>query len=101
MVTAHLLDFMTTVSSLLTSTVPKVKYNMLVLNYVQFLATIAERPSQKHLFENHASLAKSRRLFLETSSLKVTISGTWENVQVILNIRNQSFTLGDMLHVIC
>ena len=101
MIAAHLLDFMTTVRSLLTSTVAKVKYDLLVLNSIRLLATIAKRPSQKHLFENDSSLANITEIFSGTSSLEVTISETWENLQVTLNMRNQSFTLNEMLHVIC
>ncbi|KAK6166863.1 hypothetical protein SNE40_023474 [Patella caerulea] len=54
---AHLPNFVTSTWNLLTSTGQEVKYDLLVSNAIQFLASVAERPSYKHLFEDPGTLA--------------------------------------------
>lgn len=49
--------FVTAIWNLLISTGLQVKYDDLVSNAIQFLASVAERPSYKHLFEDPATLA--------------------------------------------
>lgn len=48
----HLPGFVTAIWSLLVSTGQEVKFDMLVSNAIQFLASVAERPSYKSLFED-------------------------------------------------
>ncbi|XP_052087731.1 exportin-2-like isoform X2 [Mytilus californianus] len=50
-------SFVTAIWNLLTSTGQQVKYDMLVSNAIQFLASVAERPSYKSLFEDPSTLA--------------------------------------------
>jgi exportin-2 (importin alpha re-exporter) len=52
----HLPTFVTAVWHLLINTGSEVKYDLLVSNAIQFLASVAERPGYKHLFENHDTL---------------------------------------------
>ncbi|XP_052777226.1 exportin-2-like [Mya arenaria] len=52
----HLPGFVTAIWSLLVSTGHEVKYDLLVSNAIQFLASVAERPAYKHLFENLETL---------------------------------------------
>ncbi|ESP05357.1 hypothetical protein LOTGIDRAFT_205558 [Lottia gigantea] len=54
---AHLPSFVTSTWNLLTSTGQQVKYDLLVSNAIQFLASVAERPAYKHLFEDPGTLA--------------------------------------------
>ncbi|XP_041358734.1 exportin-2-like [Gigantopelta aegis] len=53
----HLPQFVTAIWGLLTSTGQQVKYDLLVSNAIQFLASVAERPSYKSLFEDPSTLA--------------------------------------------
>lgn len=53
----YLPDFVTAIWHLLLSTGPQVKYDMLVSNAIQFLASVADRPHNKHLFEEEAVLS--------------------------------------------
>ncbi|KAK2157652.1 hypothetical protein LSH36_187g00016 [Paralvinella palmiformis] len=53
----HLPIFVTDVWNLLINTGPSVKYDLLVSNAIQFLASVAERPGYKHLFEDPSTLA--------------------------------------------
>lgn len=53
----HLPTFVTDVWGLLVNTGAQVKYDLLVSNAIQFLASVAERPVYKHLFENSETLA--------------------------------------------
>lgn len=53
----HLPSFVTAVWNLLVSTGQQVKYDLLVSNAIQFLASVAERPSYKSLFEDPTTLA--------------------------------------------
>lgn len=48
----YLPDFVTAVWSLLVSTGPQVKYDLLVSNAIQFLASVADRSQYKNLFED-------------------------------------------------
>ncbi|KAL4236748.1 Exportin-2 [Mactra antiquata] len=52
----HLPAFVTEIWGLLTSIGQEVKYDLLVSNAIQFLASVAERPSYKSLFEDPATL---------------------------------------------
>ncbi|ELU00355.1 hypothetical protein CAPTEDRAFT_165697 [Capitella teleta] len=52
----HLPTFVTAVWHLLIHTGPEVKYDLLVSNAIQFLASVAERPGYKNLFEDHDTL---------------------------------------------
>uniref|UniRef100_A0A2C9K086 Exportin-2 n=1 Tax=Biomphalaria glabrata TaxID=6526 RepID=A0A2C9K086_BIOGL len=53
----HLPGFVTAIWSLLISTGQGVKYDLLVSNAIQFLASVAERPAYKALFDNTDTLA--------------------------------------------
>ncbi|KAK2193331.1 hypothetical protein NP493_15g03058 [Ridgeia piscesae] len=53
----HLPKFVSAVWNLLINTGPQVKYDLLVSNAIQFLASVAERPAYKHLFEASDTLA--------------------------------------------
>ncbi|GAB1609148.1 exportin-2 [Argonauta hians] len=53
----HLPDFVTAIWNLLVTTSQEVKYDLLVSNAIQFLASVAERPSYKKLFEESNTLA--------------------------------------------
>lgn len=53
----HLPGFVTAIWNLLVTTGQEVKYDLLVSNAIQFLASVAERPSYKSLFEDPATLA--------------------------------------------
>ncbi|XP_029650427.1 exportin-2 [Octopus sinensis] len=52
----HLPDFVTAIWNLLVTTGQQVKYDLLVSNAIQFLASVAERPSYKKLFEESNTL---------------------------------------------
>ncbi|XP_046365033.2 exportin-2-like [Haliotis rufescens] len=54
----HLPQFVTATWGLLVTTGQQVKYDLLVSNAIQFLASVAERPSYKNLFEDPATLAQ-------------------------------------------
>lgn len=49
--------FVTAVWNLLITTGSQVKYDLLVSNAIQFLASVAERPGYKHLFEDPTTLS--------------------------------------------
>lgn len=53
----HLPQFVTAIWNLLVTTGQQVKYDLLVSNAIQFLASVAERPSYKSLFEDPATLS--------------------------------------------
>ena len=53
----HLPNFVTAIWNLLINTGTQVKYDLLVSNAIQFLASVAERPGYKHLFEDPNTLA--------------------------------------------
>lgn len=53
----HLPAFVTAIWNLLVTTGQEVKYDLLVSNAIQFLASVAERPCYKSLFEGPAILA--------------------------------------------
>ncbi|XP_064605063.1 exportin-2-like [Liolophura sinensis] len=53
----HLPGFVKAIWSLLVSTGQQVKYDLLVSNAIQFLASVADRPSYKSLFEDPNTLA--------------------------------------------
>ncbi|XP_076289313.1 chromosome segregation 1 [Lasioglossum baleicum] len=53
----YLPEFVTAVWNLLTSTGQQPKYDALVSNALQFLATVADRAQYKHLFENPTTLS--------------------------------------------
>lgn len=53
----HLPDFVTAIWHLLVTTGPQVKYDLLVSNAIQFLASVAERPNYKGLFEESNTLS--------------------------------------------
>lgn len=53
----HLPAFVTAVWNLLLTTGHQVKYDLLVSNAIQFLASVAERPAYKHLFEDVNTLS--------------------------------------------
>ncbi|KAL3867833.1 hypothetical protein ACJMK2_040679 [Sinanodonta woodiana] len=53
----HLPAFVTAIWNLLVTTGQEVKYDMLVSNAIQFLASVAERPGYKSLFEDPSTLA--------------------------------------------
>ncbi|XP_032826379.1 exportin-2 [Petromyzon marinus] len=52
----YLPQFVTAIWNLLITTGPGVKYDLLVSNAIQFLASVCERPHYKHLFEDQATL---------------------------------------------
>ncbi|MEQ2162989.1 hypothetical protein GOODEAATRI_025683, partial [Goodea atripinnis] len=52
----YLPRFVTAIWNLLVSTGQEVKYDLLVSNAIQFLASVCERPHYKHLFEDHNTL---------------------------------------------
>ncbi|KAL5021450.1 hypothetical protein ScPMuIL_000605 [Solemya velum] len=54
---SHLPSFVTAIWNLLVTTGQQVKYDLLVSNAIQFLASVAERPSYKNLFDDPATLA--------------------------------------------
>ncbi|XP_035826529.1 exportin-2 isoform X2 [Aplysia californica] len=53
----HLQAFVTAIWGLLVTTGQEVKYDLLVSNAIQFLASVAERPAYKVLFDNTETLA--------------------------------------------
>ncbi|KAK7100974.1 hypothetical protein V1264_023831 [Littorina saxatilis] len=53
----YLPPFVTAIWGLLVSTGQQVKYDLLVSNAIQFLASVAERPAYRSLFEDPATLA--------------------------------------------
>uniref|UniRef100_A0A8C6PI52 Exportin-2 n=1 Tax=Nothobranchius furzeri TaxID=105023 RepID=A0A8C6PI52_NOTFU len=52
----YLPRFVTAIWNLLVSTGQEVKYDLLVSNAIQFLASVCERPHYKHLFEDQSTL---------------------------------------------
>merc|ERR1719239_57589 len=54
---SHLQSFVTAIWGLLVTTGQEVKYDLLVSNAIQFLASVAERPSYKSLFDSTETLA--------------------------------------------
>lgn len=54
---SHLQAFVTAIWELLVTTGQEVKYDLLVSNAIQFLASVAERPAYKSLFDNTETLA--------------------------------------------
>jgi len=54
---SHLQGFVTAIWGLLVTTGQEVKYDLLVSNAIQFLASVAERPGYKSLFDNTETLA--------------------------------------------
>jgi len=53
----YLPNFVTAIWNLLVTTGQQVKYDLLVSNAIQFLASVAERPGYKHLFEDPNTLS--------------------------------------------
>ncbi|GFO03315.1 exportin-2-like [Plakobranchus ocellatus] len=53
----HLPNFVKAIWELLVTTGPSVKYDLLVSNAIQFLASVAERPNYKSLFDGTETLA--------------------------------------------
>jgi exportin-2 (importin alpha re-exporter) len=49
--------FVTAIWTLLTSTGNQMKFDMLVSNSIQFLALVAEKDRNKHLFENEETMS--------------------------------------------
>ncbi|KAG9332670.1 hypothetical protein JZ751_014768 [Albula glossodonta] len=52
----YLPQFVTAIWNLLVTTGQEVKYDLLVSNAIQFLASVCERPHYKHLFEDQSTL---------------------------------------------
>ncbi|XP_048450780.1 exportin-2-like, partial [Rhincodon typus] len=52
----YLPQFVTAIWNLLVTTKQEVKYDLLVSNAIQFLASVCERPHYKHLFEDQNTL---------------------------------------------